>query len=76
MSSWLRLCLWNKKQNKNIKNHGAYDDLNDLKIDDESLSDFLTELISKIGENIQIISYKKYLSDSSIFISYYLWCIF
>ena len=57
-------------QNKNIKNHGAYDDLNDLKIDDKSLSDFLTELISKIGENIQIISYKKYLSDSSIFISY------
>ncbi len=57
-------------QNKNIKNYGTYDDLNDLKIDDESLSDFLTELISKIGENIQIISYKKYLSDSSIFISY------
>ena len=40
------------------------------KNEDESLSDFLTELISKIGENIQIISYKKYLSDSSIFISY------
>ena len=57
-------------QNKNIKNHGTYDDLNDLKIDDKSLNDFLTELISKIGENIQIISYKKYLSDSSIFISY------
>ena len=57
-------------QNKNIKNHGTYDDLNDLKNDDKSLSDFLTELISKIGENIQIISYKKYLSDSSIFISY------
>ena len=57
-------------QNKNIKNHGTYDDLNDLKIDDESLSDFLTELISKIGENIQIISYKKYFSNSSIFISY------
>ena len=57
-------------QNKNIKNYGTYDDLNDLKIDDKSLSDFLTELISKIGENIQIISYKKYLSDSSIFISY------
>ena len=57
-------------QNKNIKNHGTYDDLNDLKIDDKSLSDFLTELISKIGENIQIISYKKYFSNSSIFISY------
>ena len=57
-------------QNKNIKNHGTYDDLNDLKIDDKSLGDFLTELISKIGENIQIISYKKYFSDSSIFISY------
>ena len=57
-------------QNKNIKNYGTYDDLNDLKIDDKSLGDFLTELISKIGENIQIISYKKYFSDSSIFISY------
>ena len=57
-------------QNKNIKNYGTYDNLNDLKIDDKSLSDSLTELISKIGENIQIISYKKYLSDSSIFISY------
>ncbi len=57
-------------QNKNIKNYGNYDDLNDLKIDDKSLSDFLTELISKIGENIQIISYKKYFSNSSIFISY------
>ena len=57
-------------QNKNIKNHGTYDDLNDLKIDDKSLIDFLTELISKIGENIQIISYKKYFSNSSIFISY------
>ena len=57
-------------QNKNIKNYGTYDDLNNLKIDDKSLGDFLTELISKIGENIQIISYKKYFSDSSIFISY------
>ncbi len=57
-------------QNKNIKNYGTYDNLNDLKIDDKSLSDSLTELISKIGENIQIISYKKYHSDSSIFISY------
>ena len=57
-------------QNKNIKNYGNYDDLNDLKIDDKSLSDFLTELISKIGENIQIISYKKYFSNSSIFVSY------
>ena len=63
-------------QNKNIKNHGTYDDLNDLKIDDKSLSDFLTELISKIGENIQIISYKKYLSDSSIFISFELGSFF
>ena len=56
--------------NKSIKNFGTYEDLKNLQIDDKTLSDFLTQLISKIGENIQIISYKKYLSDSSIFISY------
>ena len=30
----------------------------------------MTDLISKIGENIQIISYKKYNSENSIFINY------
>ena len=36
----------------------------------KSLSDCLTDLISKIGENIQIVSYKKYFSKKSIFITY------
>ena len=56
--------------NKKIKHHGSDDDLIDLKINDKSLSDSLTDLISKIGENIQIVSYKKYFSDKSIFICY------
>ena len=56
--------------NKDINLHGSEDDLIDLKINDKSLSDCLTDLISKIGENIQIVSYKKYFSDKSIFISY------
>ena len=34
------------------------------------LNDCLTDLISKIGENIQIVSYKKYFSEKSIFITY------
>ncbi len=57
-------------QNKNLKNHGTDEDLNELKIEDIYLNDSLTELISKIGENIQIVSYKKYTSKNSIFITY------
>ena len=57
-------------QNINIKNHGTIDDLHDLKINDKTIIDNLTDLISKIGENIQIVSYKKYLSENSIFINY------
>ncbi len=57
-------------QNNYINNYGTDKDLVDLKINDKSLNDNLTELISKIGENIQIVSYKKYLSNNSIFISY------
>ena len=37
---------------------------------DKDLNSALTDLISKIGENIQIISYKKYHSENSIFINY------
>ena len=34
------------------------------------MSECLTDLISKIGENIQIVHYKKYFSKKSIFICY------
>ena len=44
--------------------------MKDLKIHDKPLKECLTDLISKIGENIQIVSYKKYFSENSIFISY------
>ena len=57
-------------ENKNISHNGTDENLADLKINHKSMNDSLTDLISKVGENIQIISYKKYLSDSSIFISY------
>ena len=56
--------------NKNINDHGTDKDLANLIINDQSLSDCLTDLISKIGENVQIVSYKKYFSDKSIFITY------
>ena len=57
-------------ESKNINKHGTHKDLTDLTINDRSLSDCLTDLISKIGENVQIVSYKKYFSDKSIFITY------
>ena len=57
-------------ENKNISDQGTDKDLVDLKINNKSLGDTLTDLISKIGENIQIVSYKKYFSDKSIFICY------
>ena len=57
-------------ENNDLKNTGTDKDLYDLKITDKSLEDSLTDLISKIGENIQIVSYKKYISKNSIFISY------
>ena len=57
-------------EDKNIIDKGNDNDLVDLKIDNKSLSDCLTDLISKIGENVQIVSYKKYFSEKSIFISY------
>ena len=57
-------------ENKNINDHGTDKDLVNLQIKTKSLGDCLTDLISKIGENIQIVSYKKYYSEKSIFISY------
>ena len=54
----------------NINNNGTDKDLSDLKIKNKPFSDFITDLISKIGENIQLVSYKKYLSKNSIFITY------
>jgi len=57
-------------ENRNINNHGTDQNLVDIKINDKNFSDCLTDLISKIGENIQVVSYKKYNSEKSIFISY------
>ena len=54
----------------NLKKQGTDKDLINLKLNNRSLSDYLTDLISKIGENIQIISYKKYYSQNSIFVTY------
>ena len=57
-------------ENKNLKQEGTDQDLSDLIINNKPLRDSLTDLISKIGENIQIVSFKKYYSENSIFISY------
>tara|TARA_B100001057_G_C22705509_1_gene893580 strand:- start:220 stop:1095 length:876 start_codon:yes stop_codon:yes gene_type:complete len=57
-------------ENNEIKNSGSLDDLSKLSIANKDLGSVLTDLISKIGENIQIVSYKKYQSENSIFISY------
>jgi len=57
-------------ENKNINDHGTDENLALLTINDKIFSDCLTDLISKIGENIQVVSYKKYNSEKSIFISY------
>ncbi len=57
-------------ENKKLKNEGTDEDLSELVINQKPFSDCLTDLISKIGENIQIVSFKKYYSENSIFISY------
>ena len=57
-------------ENKDISHQGVDQDLAGLTINNQSLDDCLTDLISKIGENIQIVSYKKYFSEKSIFITY------
>ena len=55
---------------ENIKTSGTFEDISSISINEKELNSALTDLISKIGENIQIISYKKYHSQNSIFISY------
>ncbi len=57
-------------ENGDINDHGADHELSSLIVNDKLLADCLTDLISKIGENIQIVSYKKYFSEKSIFITY------
>ena len=57
-------------EDKNLKDQGNDKDLSALIINNKSINNNLTDLISKIGENIQIVSYKKYSSKKSIFISY------
>ncbi len=57
-------------ESDNINSSGTFDDISSLYIGEKNLNTFLTDLISKIGENIQIISYKKYNSNNSIFINY------
>ena len=57
-------------ENQDINDHGTDQELVRLKINNKPLTDCLTDLISKIGENIQVVSYKKYSSEKSIFITY------
>ncbi len=56
--------------NKDLINSGTDGDLIDLKINGKSFTESITDLISKIGENIQVIYYKKYISKNSVFITY------
>ena len=60
----------NINENSLIKHEGTFDDLANLSIEGKDINSFLTDLISKIGENIRIVSYKKYFSNDSIFVSY------
>jgi len=55
---------------ENIKSSGTFEDISSISVNEKKLNLALTDLISKIGENIQIISYKKYNSQNSIFINY------
>ncbi len=57
-------------QNNEIETSGNFENLSKILISNKDLRTTLTDLISKIGENIQIISYKKYHSENSIFIPY------
>ncbi len=57
-------------ENQDINDHGTDQELTSLKVNNKLLTDCLTDLISKIGENIQVVSYKKYTSEKSIFITY------
>ena len=55
---------------ENIKTSGSFEDISSIYVNGKELNSALTDLISKIGENIQIISYKKYHTQNSIFINY------
>ena len=57
-------------EKEDINDHGTDQELDSLTINDKPLNDCLTDLISKIGENIQIVNYKKYFSETSIFVTY------
>ena len=57
-------------ENQDINGQGTDQELASLTINNKPLTDCLTDLISKIGENIQVVSYKKYSSEKSIFITY------
>ena len=57
-------------ESENIKTSGTFEDISSILINEKVLNSALTDLISKIGENIQIVSYKKYNSQNSIFINY------
>ena len=57
-------------ESDSIKPDGNLEDLSSIYINEKDINSALTDLISKIGENIQIISYKKYNSENSIFINY------
>ena len=57
-------------ESDSIKPQGNFDDISSISFNEKDLTSALTDLISKIGENIQIISYKKYHSENSIFINY------
>ena len=57
-------------ESDSIKPDGNLEDLSSIIINEKDINSALTDLISKIGENIQIISYKKYNSENSIFINY------
>ena len=57
-------------ESDSIKPQGNFDDISSISFNEKDLNSALTDLISKIGENIQIISYKKYHSENSIFINY------
>ena len=57
-------------ENDQIESSGDVENLSKIMLLGKDLSTALTDLISKIGENIQIISYKKYHSENSLFISY------
>ncbi len=57
-------------ESNEIDNFGSSESLSSIFVSGKDLSTALTDLISKIGENIQIISYKKFHSENSIFIPY------